>query len=405
MSDDEIRGDLMKVVHVDEDLGTVFFRLMDGRTALRTGEVADTLVKNDVILNHSDGWLQVPSAVWPSSFLTSVVRDILEDGTILGESGSLIVTLDNSREIPVAVNCTVEIDGSSDIQRVLSNQPIRGREQSGDKEDAAHFLVKPSGTRLTFDDFGGYKSVVDRAKELIETQLQRRDELASIGARPVKGVLFSGPPGTGKTHLARIIASQSDANFYSISGPAIVSKWVGDSENMLRSIFDHAESANCGKSIIFFDEIDSIAEDRSGNTHESSRKLVAQLLTLMDGFDNHKAATVVIAATNRADALDPALTRPGRFDWEIEFGLPSLADRYEILRVGTRHLRCSENLPLLELAVKTDKWSAARLSSIWTEAALIAASDKRYTIASEDAAQAYERVAQRPERIKASEQR
>uniref|UniRef100_A0A183CN44 AAA domain-containing protein n=1 Tax=Globodera pallida TaxID=36090 RepID=A0A183CN44_GLOPA len=146
--------------------------------------------------------------------------------------------------------------------------------------------------------------------ELIETQLERHAELEAIGARPVKGILFTGPPGTGKTHLAKIIANQSGANFYDISGPAIVSKWVGDTEGLLRKIFDHASSNDSGKSIIFFDEIDSIAESRTGDSHEASRRLVAQFLTLMDGFDTKNNATVVIAATNRADALDPALTRP-----------------------------------------------------------------------------------------------
>uniref|UniRef100_A0A183CR73 AAA domain-containing protein n=1 Tax=Globodera pallida TaxID=36090 RepID=A0A183CR73_GLOPA len=247
-------------------------------------------------------------------------------------------------------------------------------------------------------DFGGYPSVVSRAKELIETQLERHAELEAIGARPVKGILFTGPPGTGKTHLAKIIANQSGANFYDISGPAIVSKWVGDTEGLLRKIFDHASSNDSGKSIIFFDEIDSIAESRTGDSHEASRRLVAQFLTLMDGFDTKNNATVVIAATNRADALDPALTRPGRFDWEIEFGLPTVLDRLEILKIGPRRIRCSDDLPLIDIAIRSHDWSAARLTSIWTEAALIAASDKRAKIAGEDLAQAYERVAHRPER-------
>jgi transitional endoplasmic reticulum ATPase len=401
-ADEDLKGDLMKVIYIDDQSGTIFLRFSDGRTARMSGVTRDALTKNDVILSYDGGWTKVPREVWSSSFLTSVVRAVLDDGTVLGESGNAVLTLGNSQGISVTANATVEIDGSSDIQRVLSSEPIRVRQHPAEDElSAASFLVKPQKDGLTFDDFGGYQNVISRAKELIETQLERRKELNEIGARPIKGILFTGPPGTGKTHLARIIANQAGADFYDISGPAIVSKWVGDSENMLRKIFEHAEGAKAGKAILFFDEIDSIAESRTGDTHESSRKLVAQLLTLMDGFDNRKNATIVIAATNRADALDPALTRPGRFDWEIEFGLPTLHDRLEILNVGMRRVQCSEDLPMLEIAIRTHNWSAARLTSIWTEAALVAAADKRNRIAGEDIAQAYERVARRPERSRA----
>ena len=215
--------------------------------------------------------------------------------------------------------------------------------------------------------------------------------------------MFTGPPGTGKTHLARIIANQAGASFYDISGPAIVSKWVGDTEELLRKIFEHANETDRGKSIIFFDEIDSIAESRSGDSHAASRRLVSQFLTLLDGFDTRESATIVIGATNRADALDPALTRPGRFDWEIEFGLPDFLDRLEILSVGTRKIQSSDQLPLFEIAKRTHNWSAAKPTSIWTEAALTAAKDRRESIAGEDLAQAYERVASRPERKRKNE--
>lgn len=396
----------MRVTYVDSDTGAVFLRLTDGRTAWITGVEPGSLEKNDTILSYDGGWFKVPSEAWPTSYLTSVIREVLEDGTILGESGSALLTLANPKGLSILPNSTVEIDGSSAILRVLSKDSIRVRQHPADEElSAASFLVRPEEEGLSFNDFGGYQDVIDRAKELIETQLERREELSKIGARPVRGILFTGPPGTGKTHLARIIANQSNANFYDISGPAIVSKWVGDSENLLRRIFEHANKAPSGKSIIFFDEIDSIAESRSNETHEASRKLVAQFLTLMDGFSNAKNTTIVIAATNRVEALDPALMRPGRFDWEIDFGLPTVLDRIEILKVGARRIKCSENLPFLEVAVRTHNWSAARLSSIWTEAALVAASDRRSSVAAEDFAQAYERVARRPERSPSKEKR
>lgn len=395
-----MKGDLIKVVHVDESSNTIFVRYSDGRTGRIATADAHSLSRGQTILVHDDGWVQVPSEVWPSSFMIAVIKDILEDGTILGESGGSIFALKNPENLDIAEDYTVEIDNlTSIINRTISRTPIRSRlHQIDESVSPSSFLVKPDDNVLSFDDFGGYREVVARAKDLIETQLERSKELEEIGARPIKGILFTGPPGTGKTHLARIIASQSNADFYEISGPAIVSKWVGDTESMLRKIFEHAKEAKSGKAIIFFDEIDSIAESRSGDSHEASRRLVSQFLTLMDGFDTSKNATVVIAATNRIDALDPALTRPGRFDWEIEFGLPTLRDRFEILTVGARRVKCYGDLPLIEIAVRAHNWSAARLSSIWTEAALIAASDGRRSIAGEDMAQAYERVARRPER-------
>ena len=405
--DENLIGDLLKIVHIDQESHTVFVRYSNGKTGRFETAESNTFTKNDVILSYDGGLTKVPNEVWPETFLTSVIRTILEDGTILGESGSAIIVLRNPSELDLTVDCTVEIDSStSAIVRVISPEPIRVRQHLADEVlSPSSFLVEPKEDGLSFDDFGGYESVVTRAKELIETQLERRDELEKIGARPVKGILFTGPPGTGKTHLARIIANQAGASFYDISGPAIVSKWVGNTEDLLRRIFDDAKNSASGKAIIFFDEIDSIAESRSGDSHEASRRLVAQFLTLMDGFDTSKNATVVIAATNRADVLDPALTRPGRFDWEIEFGLPSYYDRLEILRIGTRSIQCSDDLPLKEIATRTYDWSAARLTSIWTEAALIAASDNREKIAGEDLAQAYERVARRPERKKNSETR
>ncbi|MCF4167534.1 AAA family ATPase [Zavarzinia compransoris] len=397
---DEIKGDLFRIIHIDEEFSTIFVRYADGKTARLTNTELSKLKKNSVILSNNEKWTVLPEEVWPRSLHISVIRAILNDGTILGESGNTLLVLGNPSNLEVKPDFTVEIDGpTSEICRVVAQEPIRVLQHPADEQiSPASFLVRPQSGDLTFDDFGGYRNVVIRAKELIETQLERHAELEKIGARPVKGILFTGPPGTGKTHLARIIANQAGANFYDISGPSIVSKWVGDTEDLLRKIFYHAKHSDSGKSIIFFDEIDSIAESRTGASHEASRRLVAQFLTLMDGFDSSQNATVVIAATNRADALDPALTRPGRFDWEIEFGLPTLSDRLEILKIGARRIQCSEDLPFLDIARRSHDWSAARLTSIWTEAAIIAASDRRTRIAGEDMAQAYERVARRPDR-------
>ncbi|WP_246877655.1 ATP-binding protein [Microbacterium maritypicum] len=353
-----------------------------------------------VIIVGEDGWRQVPDETWPEPNSVAVIRSVLEDGTVLVDNGVNLKPLHNEREIDVEVNNTVEYSDIEGVIRVVSSAPLRSSlsEQITIEDVRKEYLWSEKGLGSGFSDFGGYPDVKARARELIETQLERRKKLDKIKARPVKGVLFTGPPGTGKTHLARIIARESAAEFYLVSGPTVVSKWVGDTEDTLRKIFEAATTSESGRAIIFFDEIDSIAERRGGDSHESSRRLVAQLLTLMDGFDDKGKSVIVIAATNRAEALDPALLRPGRFDWEIQFGMPDLYDRLEILKVRAGKLTTTGELPLEDVASLTGGWSAAELTAIWTEAALVAAGDDRGAIAAEDLAAAYERVASKPRR-------
>ena len=210
------------------------------------------------------------------------------------------------------VDNTVEAEDTQGVVRVLSETPIRYIDLPTVSDNIIDdFRWKPSEDReIGFEDFGGLKEVVARARELIEVPLKNREALSAIRARAIKGVLFTGEPGTGKTMLAQIIAHQSDAEFYKISGPEIFSKWYGQSEELLRKLFDKA--AENDKAIIFFDEIDSVAAQRDDDSHEASKRVVAQLLTLMDGFSS-KANVVVIAATNRPQDLDVALRRPRPF--------------------------------------------------------------------------------------------
>lgn len=284
---------------------------------------------------------------------------------------------------------TVEIRGD-EIVRVLAEEPLKYLGlNDGLEVPADSFLVKPDALNETFDDFGGLPDVVARASELIEIPLRHREQLSRIGARPIKGVLFTGLPGTGKTMLARIVAGASDASFYEVSGPRVFSKWYGESERILRDIFEHA--ADNAPAIIFFDEIDSVAGQRSGDAHEASKRVVATLLTLMDGF-NSDTNVVVIAATNRPDDIDDALRRPGRFDWELQFPLPQGADRTQILAKAARRLRTSDDLPHKRVAGMTDGWSAAELAAVYSEASLLAASDERDRIMTEDYLGGVERV-------------
>lgn len=393
-------GTLLRVLRADPETETVHFQLPDGRAGRASGMTnLQNAHRGDVLILGEQGWEQVPKDVWPEPNMIGIVRRLLNDETVVVDTEVRLRVVRNDSGLDLKAGNTVEYNELQGIVRIISDRPIRNGIFGNDTEDvAAQYLIDRAGGGPTFQDFGGYPHVIARARELIETQLERREELNKIGARPVKGILFTGAPGTGKTHLARIIAQESQADFYLVSGPSIVSMWVGDTEDILRKIFEAATASSCGRAIIFFDEIDSIAEKRTGDSHEASKRLVAQLLTLMDGFDDRAKGVVVIAATNRVDALDPALTRPGRFDWEIEFGLPTVTDRYEILQVRARQLRTVGELPLEDIAALTQNWSAADLTAIWTEAALVAAGDGRDKIAGEDVAQAFERVASRPRR-------
>jgi transitional endoplasmic reticulum ATPase len=253
----------------------------------------------------------------------------------------------------------VEVRDSVGVVEVLHPDPIRLVEFGElDESIVKGFKPRDQDRQETFEDFGGLRDVVARAQELIEVPLKHHDRLAKINARPIKGVLFTGEPGTGKTMLARIIANRSGAEFLEISGPQFISKWVGQSEEILRLLFDYATKQE--RCIIFLDEIDSVAAHRSDESHESSRRVVAQLLTLMDGFtpaDN----VVVIAATNRPQDIDVALRRPGRFDWEIKFPYPGLADREAILRTSQKRHQVRGDLPHEYVAARTEGWAGAEL--------------------------------------------
>ena len=385
-------GQLAKVTAVSEDGCRVFFDFRNGMSGWfeQQGGAYST---GDVLLVVSEDGGQraekVPSSTWPDQLWIGVVRIKSEDITVV-TSGSQNRRVPTTTDVQYEVGNTVEAGDVQGVVRVLSKTPISLVDlPSLDDSVTNEFLWKPpEDTSLGFDDFGGLKEVVARARELIEVPLQNRDALSEIGARPIKGVLFTGQPGTGKTMLAQIIAHQSRADFYRISGPEIFSKWVGQSEELLRRLFDKAADSN--KAIIFFDEIDSVAAQRDDQSHESSTRVVAQLLTLMDGFSS-KANVVVIAATNRRQDLDVALLRPGRFDWEIHFPYPNQADREDILIKTARRLQTRDPLPHGDIAAKTGDWSAAELAAILTEAALLAVEDGRREIYEEDYIGGYQR--------------
>jgi len=220
---------------------------------------------------------------------------------------------------------------------------------------------------VTYDDLGGMRDTIDALREMVELPLRHPELFRRLGVDPPKGVLLHGPPGTGKTLLARAVANESAAKFFHIAGPEIMGSAYGESERRLREIFD--EAAQNAPSIIFIDEIDSIAPKRSQVTGEAEKRLVAQLLTLLDGIEPRQN-TVVIAATNRPEAIDEALRRPGRLDREIVVGVPDEPGRREILGIHTRGMPLALDVSLDDLARRTYGFVGADLAALCREAAL-----------------------------------
>ncbi|MBR0370173.1 MAG: CDC48 family AAA ATPase [Methanobrevibacter sp.] len=258
---------------------------------------------------------------------------------------------------------------------VLSTQPggitVVGQNTEVELHESPVDVSKLEGVTnlvdVSYEDIGGLKEEVKKVREMIEIPLKRPELFEKLGIAPPKGVLMHGPPGTGKTLLAKAVASESDAHFILINGPEIMSKYVGGSEENLREYFEEAEANS--PSIIFIDELDAIAPKREETNGETERRTVAQLLTLMDGLKS-RGQVVVIGATNRPDSLDPALRRPGRFDREIEIGVPDADERREVLEIHTRNMPIEEDVDLNKLANTTHGFVGADLESLCKEAAM-----------------------------------
>ena len=220
---------------------------------------------------------------------------------------------------------------------------------------------------VSYEDIGGLSDAIQRIREMVELPLNHPELFKKLGIDPPKGVLLHGPPGTGKTLIAKAVANESEAHFIPIQGPEIMSKFYGESEARLREIFKEAEDN--APSIIFIDEIDAIAPKREEVTGEVERRVVAQILALMDGLES-RGETIVIGATNRPNAVDPALRRPGRFDREVEIGVPDKNERLEILQIHTRRMPGIEDVDIEKLAIITHGFVGADLAALGREAAM-----------------------------------
>ena len=249
----------------------------------------------------------------------------------------------------------VQIDRNTQVE--ILKQPVESKD------------LEKRIPRTTYEDLGGLSEVIQKIREMIELPLRHPEIFNRLGIQPPKGLLLHGPPGTGKTLLARAVANETDAHFITLSGPQIMSKFYGQSEENLRKIFKEAQEN--APAIIFIDEIDSISPKREEVQGEVERRVVAQLLSLMDGLDPRENV-VVIGATNRVNALDEALRRPGRFDREIEIGVPNIKGRLEILQIHTRGMAVGDDVNLQFLAEKTHGFVGADLQALSKEAGMIA---------------------------------
>ena len=314
--------------------------------------------------------------------IETAVKRGLRDRPIRAGEGVRIERLAGSRFVVTDTDPdgTVRVSGSTDVTVTpITGSDAAGGESAGDKlrntvdratgraGDASDAPQQPA-TGVTYEDIGGLDDELELVREMIELPLSEPEVFTRLGVDPPKGVLLHGPPGTGKTLIAKAVANEVDATFLTVSGPEIMSKYKGESEEKLREKFE--EAADNTPAIIFFDEIDSIAGKRDDGGDVESR-VVGQLLSLMDGLDA-RGDVIVIGATNRVDSLDPALRRGGRFDREIEIGVPGVAGRHEILEVHTRRMPLADDVDIEGLADRTHGFVGADLESLATEAAMTA---------------------------------
>lgn len=319
-------------------------------------------ISNDlnVVLPAPDG------AAWPRQFrFIGTLRHTESERALLEIAGQLKAVELESVESPL-VGDSYWFDEAARMWQPLT--PTESNVVAGlAVEDAMPFTVetmKPEdgGAKAV----GGLSDRIDELTRLVNASFEARSPTsATAGAKPVSGAIFFGPAGTGKTHLARAVAQETSAQLITVNGPELVSKWVGATERVLRDLFAHADKFP--RSIIFFDEFDTIGARRSPDTHDFVNRQVGQLLATMDGA-NRKKRPFVIASTNRLEDVDEAFLRPGRFDYTMEFKIPTQLERLDILRAQSRDIPAAQPEIVAWLASASNAWSPAELGLIWSEA-------------------------------------
>ena len=335
----------------------------------------DGLIRNNADVNLGDKVKVNKAAVRPAATVT-LAPLIEQNGKIMFGSGIEEVILRGLSRRPVTKGDVIIVPGLTLMGgrlpfQVMNTRPTGIVQIQADTQLEVHDepvkQAEAQATGVSYEDIGGLGEEIRRIREMIELPLKHPELFDTLGIDPPRGVLLHGPPGTGKTLLAKAVANESGASFYSIQGPEIMNKFYGESEAQLRNKFEEAERN--APSIIFIDELDSIAPKREEAQGEVERRVVAQLLTLMDGLKG-RGKLIVIAATNRVDAIDPALRRPGRFDREIEIGVPDTMGRKQILQVHTRLMPLEDDYELDYFSEVSHGFVGADLAALAREAAM-----------------------------------
>jgi len=366
-----VPGDIIEIVGKRNTFAIAWpLRFDDNRTIIRI----DGIIRRNAGVSICDTVKVHPASLKPASKVTLAPLDSRIPEDLLHHARSRIYERALSQSIPVnrgdIIQVPVGLGGRINLM-VVSIAPG----PSGIITDATEITIRSEPvkeeeimvSRVTFEDIGDLEEAKMRIREIVELPLKHPELFKRLGIDPPRGVLLYGPPGTGKTLLAKAVASESGAHFITINGPEIMSKFYGESEARLREVFREAEEN--APSIIFIDELDAIAPKRSEVTGEVEKRVVAQLLALMDGMKG-RGQVIVIGATNRPDAIDPALRRPGRFDREIAIGMPDKRARKEIFLVHTRNMPLDSDVNLDELAQITHGFTGADIAALCREAAM-----------------------------------
>jgi transitional endoplasmic reticulum ATPase len=320
-------------------------------SGLRNGLLGRTVVKGDIVVL---GGVQRRKDLMSEEFgdLNDVFGNLNEifGGMGFGNLGGGITQI---KFLVVSVNPNVPVRITENTEVTLNSKAVE--------------ITEDNLPEINYEDIGGLSDEIKKIREMVEIPMKHPEIFERLGIVPPKGVLLHGPPGTGKTLLAKAVASESEANFILLNGPEIMSKFYGESEKKIRDIFEEAEKN--APTIIFIDELDAIAPKREEVTGEVERRVVSQILTLMDGLKS-RGKVIVIGATNRVNAIDPALRRPGRFDREIEVGVPRKEGRLQILKIHTRGMPLTKTVKLEELASITHGFVGADIESLAKEAAM-----------------------------------
>ncbi|WP_276301383.1 AAA family ATPase [Halorussus lipolyticus] len=382
------RDTVVKVWPAGTDVQTGVVQV-DGETRANAGvSIGDTVTVRKISVQDAEEVALAPAASFDPDdrdTLEAALKRTLRDRPVkegervrierLGDAGTFhvgatnpdgVVRVTDETDVRVALDGESGAGSSSSGSDGISIPISRGEGDAGGESADGDTPPKPTGA--TYEDIGGLEDELERVREMVELPLSNPALFRRLGIDPPKGVLLYGPPGTGKTMIAKAVANEVDAHFVTVSGPEIMSKYKGESEERLREVFEQAREN--APTIVFFDEIDAIAGERDEESDVENR-VVAQLLSLMDGLES-RGEVVVIGATNRVDAIDPALRRGGRFDREIEIGVPGEAGRREILDVHTRGMPLADSVDLDRLAATTHGFVGADLHALSTEAAMAA---------------------------------